>query len=280
MTEEERDELIEKSLLNTLNASDENRVQELLRADESFRREYEFQEKLIQQVRLKSRQDLKKKFAQFEADYQASADESDDQSTPIIPLTSRTEEVDRGGGEGTSGRRNWYWIAASVLFLAGVGLVFWLQKASPDPHQVANKPDSLRTQTPKDTAQKVPVVVPEVPQPQGPVAQKPTIPTTPTERMRELEVPYFETDGVSMGFGEGQKTDDFRSIKFLTGPEPAYEFQDTLKVYFPVLPSAKSRWSLIYNRTDDLYYLTTGTIRYELIKGIAGRKPLKESKAK
>ncbi|MGV3560271.1 anti-sigma factor family protein [Larkinella arboricola] len=277
MTDEERDELIEKSLLHTLDPADENRVQQLLREDESFRREYEFQEKLIQQVRLKSRQDMKRMFAQFESDYQASANEKEQGTTPIIPLDTRNETDDTAPGPAVIPlwRQSWFRIAASILFVAGIIAIIWSQKNGSDLDSIADRPDSTRSYPPKNTEGRDSTTLPEQPAPRGPIAQKPA---DPIRLSGPVRLPYYETDDVSLGFGENQKTREYRTVVFLIGTEPAYEFQDTLKVYFPTLPLTQTRWSLIYSRNEDSYYLTSGATRYELIKGLQGRQPLQKSK--
>lgn len=272
MTDAERDELIEKSLLKELDVTSEARVQQLLREDDDFRREYAFQETLIQQVRLKRRQELLSMFAEFEGEQ---ADTTD--ITPIIPLLPQTgqEEAPADPQIIPMWRQSWFRVAATIALAALLGAVVWWPLAKYDPQPIAkDDQDSTETQVPRtnDTLQTRPLESPRVPipAPQGPVAQD----TRPAQLQGPARLPYYETDNVSLGFGKDGPIKEYRTVVFSVGPTPAYEFQDTLKVYLPTLPVAKPAWSLVYSRATDTYYLITGNTRYEVIKGLQGKQLL------
>ena len=273
MTDAERDELIEKSLLQELDATDEARVQQLRREDEGFRQEYDFQETLIRQVRLKRRQELLSMFAEFEAEQAPETDQAD--TTPVVRLSPGTDH-ETAPADPTIiplWEQRGFRVAASIALAFLLGAVVWWQLTQYDARPVADHRDSTSVRPSTDTVPKKPVGPPVVPapQPQGPVAQNPG---KPARLQGPTSLPYYETDDVRLGFGNGQKTSESRTVVFNTGPEPAYEFQDTLRVYLPTLPPAKPAWSLVYSRAADTYYLVTGSTRYEVVKGLQGKQPL------
>jgi len=278
MTDAERDELIEKSLLKELDAASEARVQQLRNNDNDFRQEYDFQETLIQQVRLKRRQELLSMFAEFETEQATNTDEAD--TTPVIPLSTRS-----GQNETTSDlaiiplwRQSWFRVAATVALAVLLGAVIWWQLSKYDPQPIAGDDhDSTKIQMPKDTQRNKSVESPRLPTPgpQGPVAQGPRQ-LTPLQGPTRL--PYYETDDISLGFGKDHQTNTYRTVVFSVGSEPAYEFQDTLKVYLPKLPATNPAWSLVYSHGSDTYYLITGKTQYEIIKGLQGKRPLTKVK--
>ncbi|GAB4025633.1 hypothetical protein [Spirosoma koreense] len=275
MTDAERDELIEKSLLHELDTASEAQVQQLRQQDDSFRQAYDFQELLIQQVRLKRRQELLNMFAEFEAEQESdtSAEETpggllapriDPQETPIDrPVRSLWQQ-------------SWF-RAAAVVALGVLAATVWWQLARYDPSPVArDEHDSVKIPLPTDSGRRKliePHRIP-VPEPQGPVAHQPV---EPTQLRGAVALPYYETEDVRLGFGQDRQSSDLRVVIFNMGEEPAYEFRDTLKVYLPVLPAAKPAWTLVYNRSTDTYYLLTGKTRYELVRGLQARQPLRKA---
>ncbi len=272
MTDAERDELIEKSLQKQLDEATEARVQQLRRDDVQFRQDYDFQETLIQQVRLKRRQELSGMFARFEAE--RTVETNDEVTTPIIPLPSRTsQDISVTDPQVIPfWRQSWFRVAATVVLVAAAGAIVWWQLGQNDPTPIADdKRDSLKIQTPNDTATSIESPTIPQPEPRGPVAQKPD---KPTLLQGPAQLLYYETDDLSLGFGKGKPTTEYRTVVFSNGPEPAYEFQDTLRVFLPTLPAAKPAWSLVYSRANDTYYLITGKTRYEVVKGLQGKQPL------
>lgn len=154
MTDAERDELIEKSLLNELDAASEARVQQLRQEDDAFRREYEFQQTLIQQVRLKRRQELLDMFADFDAEPGIDTSEA---TTPGILPSSRSnwEETSTTDAKVISiWQQSWFRVAATVaLVLLGSVIVWQLSKYAQKPIAHDNR-DTTKNQLPKDRDRK------------------------------------------------------------------------------------------------------------------------------
>lgn len=271
MTDAERDELIEKSLLKELDATDEARVQQLRRDDPLFRQEYAFQERLMQQVQLKRRQELLSMFAEFKREQSAEiAEVNTTLDEPFQPNPEEAEPLVIPLWKRPSVR-----VAASVLLAALIGVLVW-QLVNYDPKPIAKDGrDSVKTDAPKDSQRLKPTEIPmPLPQPQGPVAQEPKKPRLLQGATR---LPYYEIDDISFGFGKDQKIKRYQTVVFSRGPEPAYEFQDTLKIYLPALPTAEPVWSLVYSQDTDTYYLMRSKTRYEIVKGLQGRQPLKQA---
>ncbi|GAB3504479.1 hypothetical protein GCM10027341_34840 [Spirosoma knui] len=273
MTDAERDELIEKSLLKELDATDEARVQQLRRDDSLFRQEYEFQERLMQQVQLNRRQELLGMFTEFKREQLTETDETN--IIPNVPFQPNPEEAGPGPLVIPFRQRPWVRVAASLLLAALLGLIVW-QLVKYDPKPIAKDGrDSVKTNVPKDTQRLEPTEIPmPLPQPQGPVANKPI---KPKLLQGPTRLPYYEIDDMSFGFGKDQKVKQYQTVVFSRGSEPAYEFQDTLKIYLPTLPTADPAWSLVYSQDTDTYYLIRSKTRYEIVKGLQGKQPLKQA---
>ncbi|MCX6214611.1 hypothetical protein [Spirosoma sp.] len=278
MTDAERDELIEKSLLNELDAASEARVQQLRQEDEAFRQEFDFQEMLTTQVRLKRRKELLDMFDGFESE-QAAANEGT--QIPIMALGNAGQHDVSSDAPPVIPlwRQSWFRVAAGIVLTVLLGAVVWWKLSRYDPKPIATGiEDSIKSPLPTaGSPQNDPAESPRlpVPHPIDPVAQ-----SGKAARLKgPSRLPYYETDDIRLGFGKGRKDREYRTVIFETGPTAAYEFQDTLRVFMPVLPAAKPAWSLVYNRSTDTYYLISGQIRYEVIRGLQGREPLRREPA-
>lgn len=89
-----------------------------------------------------------------------------------------------------------------------------------------------------------------------------------------VQLPLYELQDTGMGFGDpGPATGSVVTV-FTEQTPAAYEFTDTLKVYLPQLPPAGEQLGVAYDRRTDTYYLLTGNARYQIIKGLTGKRPL------
>lgn len=272
MTEQTRDELIEKSLLKQLDPDAEALVQRLLLEDEDFRNEYHFQKELAAQVRLKRRRELQARFGEFEAQHTRQAAPEPNLAAPDDSLRTSDLAEEAPGKIIPLWRQTWFRVAASVALIAVLGTLIWRAGDKPAGDPMADRPNQGGKPVPSDTLSPKPG-----PRPERPTAEDRRIAQEPPKEgtlRGPRQIAYGETDSPRLGFGNGEKPDGSRLVVFLTATQPGYEFGDTLRVYFPEPPPARPAPRLIYYRSEDTYHLTVNGIRYELVKGLSGRQPL------
>ncbi|WP_149241795.1 hypothetical protein [Dyadobacter sp. 32] len=243
MTSEDQNNVIEKVLIGTATKEEQALFDQWMATDSVFEETFEFRRTLAAQLRLKSQSELKHKFKQLRS-------ESEKQPDPV-----KFNSI---------WKRGWFIAAASLVILI---LGFQLSRSlilSKVNKTVSLKGKNVETDSLHRIASQQEI---------DSIAVKTTPKIALDQQIREL--PLFETDDSSLGFGKNEKPTNDLTVVFLPGTSRQYEFKDTLKIYLPKSEWQQS-WQLIYDRTRDHYILNGRSKRYKIINGLEGRHALKK----
>ncbi|NIJ52296.1 hypothetical protein [Dyadobacter arcticus] len=246
MTSQEKDDVIHRVLFGTATTEDQTLFDLWMTTDSEFKETFEFRKHLGGQLRLKKRDELKLTFEQIRQEMDRGESLQDD--LRVIPLW----------------KRGWVVAAASVVLLLGVFVVF-RNSFTPDHRASISAADT--TIVPKDSlrlkAHKMHIASD---------SKKPDVPK-PDHRFQMKELSLYETNDVSLGFGKNEKSANVVPVLFFPGKQWQYEFEDTLKIYIPKTEWGR-QWILIYNQSEDQYWLGDRKEKFSVIKGLEGLRSL------
>lgn len=257
MISQEKDELIEQMLFGKLTSGDQKQFDKWMAEDAEFKETFEFRKHLGAQARLKQRNELKQTFKQIREEMKL--EEPAGNEVVIVPFW----------------RKGWFIAAASVVFLLGISIFINEKVKKYNVQQLAMQAtidslratiDSLSLQNSVDLAHNPTT---------GRDSLQKTSPT-PTVSPQVRELPLYETNDVSLGFGKNEKAGSAMSVVFIQSTQRHYEYSegmDTLKIYMPS-SEWNQKWILIYNRPKDQYLLSNSKDNYGITNGLKGKRVL------
>jgi hypothetical protein len=259
MISQEKEEIIERMLFGRLTSEDQKQFERWMAEDLEFKETFEFRKHLGAQLRLKHRNELKQTFKQIREEMKL--EETVEKEAVVLPFW----------------RKSWFRAVASVVLLLGI---FWIindklttynnkQKAmlaiidslqaTIDSLSLRASVDLARTSTIRDSLQKA-------------------SPKLTTVHPKIQELPLYETNDVSLGFGKNEKPSNVLPVLFIPSTQRQYEYaegMDTLRIYMPA-SEWNQKWILIYNRSKNQYLLSNSKDNYEITNGLEGKRILKK----
>lgn len=254
----EKNEIIERVLFGKATPDELKQLDQWMAEDAEFKETFEFKKHLGAQLRLKQRNELKQKFKQIREEMKL--EELAENEIVIVPFWQQI----------------WFKVAASVVLLLGIGFVINDQLATYNNKQMTMQAtidslqatiDSLSLRASVDLTHNM-TSRDSLPKPNR----------TLTVRSQLQELPLYETNDISLGFGKNEKAGSAILVLFIPSTQRQYEYaedMDTLKIYIPS-SEWNQKWILIYNRPKDQYLLSNSKDNYEIIKGLEGRKALRK----
>lgn len=256
MISQEKDEIIERMLFGKLTSDDQKQFEMWMAEDAEFKETFEFRKHLGVQLRLKHRNELKQTFKQIREEMKL--EETIEKEVVVLPIW----------------QQNWFRAVASVVLLLGIGFVINDKISTYSAQQMAMQTtiDSLRATLDSLSLQASTNLA------RNPADRDSLQKVSPklTVRPQSRELPLYETNDVSLGFGKNEKPSNVLPVLFIPSTLRQYEYaegMDTLRIYMAV-SEWEQDWILIYNRPKDQYLLSNLKNNYGIIKGLEGRKAL------